>query len=33
MIWCRFHRGNTICYGIVEGDAVTAVDGDFTKQA
>jgi len=28
MIWCRFHKGNTISRGIVESDTVTAVDGD-----
>jgi 2-keto-4-pentenoate hydratase/2-oxohepta-3-ene-1,7-dioic acid hydratase in catechol pathway len=28
MIWCRFQRGNAISYGIVEGDTVTAVEGD-----
>jgi 2-keto-4-pentenoate hydratase/2-oxohepta-3-ene-1,7-dioic acid hydratase in catechol pathway len=28
MIWCRFERDKTISYGIVEGDEVTAVDGD-----
>jgi len=32
MIWCRFQKGNSISYGIVEGDTVTAVEGDpFTK--
>ena len=32
MIWCRFQKNNTIAYGIVEGDYVTAVDGDpFTE--
>jgi 2-keto-4-pentenoate hydratase/2-oxohepta-3-ene-1,7-dioic acid hydratase in catechol pathway len=28
MIWCRFQKGNSISYGIVEGDTVTAVEGD-----
>jgi 2-keto-4-pentenoate hydratase/2-oxohepta-3-ene-1,7-dioic acid hydratase in catechol pathway len=28
MIWCRFQKNNLIAYGIVEGDYVTAVDGD-----
>jgi hypothetical protein len=28
MIWCRFQKDNAISYGIVEGDYVTAVDGD-----
>jgi 2-keto-4-pentenoate hydratase/2-oxohepta-3-ene-1,7-dioic acid hydratase in catechol pathway len=28
MIWCRFQKGKSISYGIVEGDTVTAVDGD-----
>src|SRR6266849_259089 len=27
MIWCRFQKNNTISYGIVEADYVTAVDG------
>jgi hypothetical protein len=32
MIWCRFQKGNSISYGIVEGDTVTAVEGDpFTR--
>jgi 2-keto-4-pentenoate hydratase/2-oxohepta-3-ene-1,7-dioic acid hydratase in catechol pathway len=32
MIWCRFQKGNSISYGIVESDTVTAVEGDpFTK--
>jgi tripartite-type tricarboxylate transporter receptor subunit TctC len=32
MIWCRFQKGNSISYGIVEGDSVTAVEGDpFTS--
>ena len=32
MIWCRFQKGTSISYGIVEGDTVTAVEGDpFTK--
>ena len=32
MIWCRFQKGNSISYGIVEGDTVTAVEGDpFTE--
>ena len=34
MIWCRFQKGNSISYGIVEGDTVTAVEGDpFTIHA
>src|SRR5258708_4224195 len=28
MIWCRFQIDRAIAYGIVEGDYVTAVDGD-----
>ena len=28
MIWCRFQKDRSISYGIVEGDFVTAVDGD-----
>jgi 2-keto-4-pentenoate hydratase/2-oxohepta-3-ene-1,7-dioic acid hydratase in catechol pathway len=28
MIWCRFQKNNTISYGIVEGDYVTAIAGD-----
>jgi 2-keto-4-pentenoate hydratase/2-oxohepta-3-ene-1,7-dioic acid hydratase in catechol pathway len=32
MIWCRFQKNNIVTYGIVEGDYVTAVDGDpFTE--
>ena len=34
MIWCRFQKGNSISYGIVEGDIVTAVEGDpFTTES
>ena len=28
MIWCRFAQDGRASYGIVEGDTVTAVDGD-----
>ena len=28
MIWCRFQQGASAAYGIVEGDAVIAVEGD-----
>ena len=28
MIWCRFQVGNSISYGIVENDMITAVKGD-----
>jgi 2-keto-4-pentenoate hydratase/2-oxohepta-3-ene-1,7-dioic acid hydratase in catechol pathway len=28
MIWCRFQRDKSVSYGIVEGDHVTAVEGD-----
>jgi 2-keto-4-pentenoate hydratase/2-oxohepta-3-ene-1,7-dioic acid hydratase in catechol pathway len=28
MIWCRFQFGQSISYGLVEGDHVAAVDGD-----
>ena len=28
MIWCRFQKGNSVSYGIVEGGTVTAVEGD-----
>ncbi len=28
MLWCRFQKGASASYGIVEGDTVTAVEGD-----
>ena len=28
MIWCRFQKGAAVTYGIVEGDTVTAVEGN-----
>jgi 2-keto-4-pentenoate hydratase/2-oxohepta-3-ene-1,7-dioic acid hydratase in catechol pathway len=28
MIWCRFQKDKLVAYGIVEGDMVTAVEGD-----
>jgi 2-keto-4-pentenoate hydratase/2-oxohepta-3-ene-1,7-dioic acid hydratase in catechol pathway len=28
MIWCRFQRDKAVSYGIVDGDHVTAVEGD-----
>jgi 2-keto-4-pentenoate hydratase/2-oxohepta-3-ene-1,7-dioic acid hydratase in catechol pathway len=28
MIWCRFQTDNSVSYGIVEGNNVTAVEGD-----
>ncbi len=28
MIWCRFDKNGRVSYGLVEGDAVVAVDGD-----
>ena len=27
MIWCRFQRNGTACYGVVESDRVAAIDG------
>ena len=27
MKWCRYETGETISYGIIEGDTVTAVEG------
>ncbi len=32
MLWCRFQKDAAISYGVVEGDSVTAVEGDpFTE--
>jgi 2-keto-4-pentenoate hydratase/2-oxohepta-3-ene-1,7-dioic acid hydratase in catechol pathway len=28
MIWCRFRKDKLVSYGLVEGDTVTAVEGD-----
>ena len=28
MIWCRYQTGGKVCYGIVEGDTVTEVNGN-----
>jgi len=28
MLWCRFEKQGRVSYGLVEGDAVTPVDGD-----
>ena len=28
MLWCRFEKNGRACYGVVEGETVTAVEGD-----